>query len=150
MARGIRNPFYNPEPKKDFVSVFDPDDPRNTEEEIGRPLPMVRLDGDSYVLEFKGITFDDVRHTLVSMLLEINKKHSAYLKREGIRLTDPGVDAKTETGELSLKTPLGTLTVYVGDDDSEYGVFRRLGYALSSLPSNEVLAKYKVRVIPRG
>jgi len=149
MAKGIRNPFYTPEPKKDLPSIYD-EQPYDTESEM-RPLKTaIRLDGDTHVIEFEGKTYDDLRQSLLLFMHDLCKEHKAYLLREGVRVLPPDIAPNTEEGELTLRTPFGSLTVYVGEDNSEIGVFRRLGHVLAGLPDNKILTKHNVRLILRG
>jgi len=141
---GIVDPFNEPKPKADLPSPYD--DPYGTadEEKFLRRPATLDLDGDSYVVRFEGgITPDKATEALVRLLYDVNSEAHMHLEVHGI------VVGREEEESLILKTPYGTVSVY-RDGDDESLVFRRIGFALWSLPNKRVLDKHQVKIIKRG
>ena len=151
MAKGIFNPFKAPDPpKKPFVSSTDPLHPLNTE--YNAPTKgTIRLDGDSYVLQFNNIDLEELRDRLEALIKDIIRaNHTDRLAYEGVSFHDyPDVPVLTD-GQLRLKTPTGHLVIYAGEHGKEVDCFRRLAYALYNLPIKDILDKHNAKVYKRG
>lgn len=122
MGKGVFNPFAAP--KEDFVSPIG-NDPLNTElEEV--VIPSVRLDGDSFVLEFQDAELENVPDRLGALISELMSHPDARkdLVRDGVDMYPRGSTRKVDDGEMVLPTPHGYLSVFVGDERTEVTVFR--------------------------
>jgi hypothetical protein len=151
VAKGIFNPFQKPgAPKKNFVGATDPKNPRDTEYQEETPKSTIRLDGDSYVLQFNNVEVEELHKRLEALLQDVAKVHRSALTAAGVSfIPKPAVPELTQ-GQLRLETPLGFIIVYAGEDGKEVDCFRRLAYALYSLPIKDLLAKHHARVYKRG
>jgi len=146
---GIFNPFAKKKKKKPkFKSAFD-----EIDTESGRiNEPTAQLDGETYVIEIRGIKDPKkIGPHLVALLYAVNREHQEELEKNGVRIFAPNEPASPTADELVLKQSNGSVCVYVGNDDkNEEAVFRRIGYALTKLPITDLLSKYKTRVYRRG
>jgi hypothetical protein len=151
VAKGIFNPFQKPgAPKKNFVGATDPKNPRDTEYQEDTPKSTIRLDGDSYVLQFNNVEVEELHKRLESLLRDVAKEHSAALTSAGVSFLAKPATPELSPGELRLETPMGFIVVYAGEDGKEVDCFRRLAYALYGLPIKDLLAKHRARVYKRG
>jgi hypothetical protein len=155
MPKGIFNPFKGPEPeKKNFIAATDPNNPYNTEYSAA-PKSTIRLDGDSYVLQFDQIELEELHTRIEALLGDVLKKHEPELNAAGVYYTyknntSLNLPTPLAPGELRLETPNGYLTIYAGENGKEVECFRRLAYALYPLPIKDILAKHHAKVYRRG
>lgn len=130
---GIFNPYQQPKPKKKKEPL----------------LASVRLDGDSYILEFFNVALKGIPERLGDLIHDIQLKYHSQLIQNGIDLHPTNESFTLEEGELSLPTPKGHLTVYVGTNGKEVDAYRRIGYALCRLPIEDILTKHNTKIITR-
>jgi hypothetical protein len=150
MTKGIFNPFKKPgTPKQDFVSPTDAKNPLNTEYQEP-PKSTIRLDGDSYVLQLNDLELEEVNERLELILKTVAKQYARELQSAGVSFIVKPQKPDLTSGQLKLETPTGYVIVYAGDQGKEVDCFRRLAYALYTLPIKELLAKHKARVYKRG
>ena len=150
MNSGIFDPY---KPKKIKKPNFKPED-RYSDGDTDTQMSesSVRLDGQSYILEFTGIPLDEVPNKLGRLLYDViqNENHKKMLIQNGIQLIQtPTVPNPQETTELTLNTSSGYISVYVCNEKNETEVFRRLAWAFSNLGIKSLLTKHKVRIIVR-
>jgi len=151
MTKGIFNPFRKPgAPKKNFVGATDPKNPRDTEYREETPKSTIRLDGDSYALQFNNIEMEELHMRLEALLCDVIKDHRAALTAAGVSYVPKPETPELSPGELRLETPKGFIVVYAGEGGKEVDCFRRLAYALYGLPVRDILAKHQARVYKRG
>lgn len=153
MSRGIFNPFKprNAAPKKDFLGATDPRTPLNTEYEEF-PKSSIRLDGDSYILQFNKVEMPELHQRLETLLKDIvkNPANREQLANNGVSFIEkPNTPVLTD-GQLQLETPTGYVVVYGGASAKEVDCFRRLAYALYVLPIKDILEKNNATVYRRG
>lgn len=147
---GIFNPFKTPnERKQDFISPLDAKHPLDTEY-VSPPKSTIRLDGDSYVLQFNDIEMEDLHTRLEKLLKDVAKKHAVALSQAGVSFVSKPNEPELSSGQLRLETPTGFIVVYAGDDGKEVDCFRRLAYALYLLPIKDLLDVHNARVYRRG
>ena len=145
MSKGIFNPYEAP--KKDFRAAVD-DNPYDTEH--GGPTKgSVKLDGDSYILEFKDAELEDVPVRLGELIYTVIQSYRTHMLQHGINLVSLDSEHHPEEQEMSLPTPRGHLSVYVDKEKNETEVWRRIAYALHLLPLKETLAKHKAKILVR-
>lgn len=149
MTAGVFNPFAPPEKKKkNFHSAMDNERPRDTEYEDSGPKSIIRLDGDSYVLQFEDIVFEDLLWRLYALLQAVHKQYAAQLLENGIQVLDQPPKHMAPT-DLHLETPGGSIVVHA-PNGKEVDCFRRIAYTLYILPIRDLLAKHKAKVYKRG
>ena len=143
MPAGIFNPYV--EKKK----------PKSPGGDIEAPLGDIRLDGDSYVLEFKELNLEDLPTKLGELLHDITLKHKEVLLRHGIDILPRGGTRHLEDNEVTLPTPVGHICVFVDSlkEDkplaTEVKVFRRIACALREVPRT-LLKKHQVTIVERA
>jgi hypothetical protein len=153
MGTGIFNPYEKPKENPSFRSATDSNDPADTE--YIAPVGNIKLDGDSYVLEFTGIEVEEIADRLGKLIMDAQKNYPQVLKRHGIEML-PLQDPRTLKGyEVSLPTPEGHLCVGISKDNVddplkiEVEVFKRIARAFKEIPK-ELLAAHRARVIMRA
>jgi hypothetical protein len=151
VAKGIFNPFQKPgAPKKSFVGATDPKNPRDTEYQDEPPKSTIRLDGDSYVLQFNDIELEDLNKRLETLLQEVSREHAPALTDAGVMFVPKPNIPELSEGQLRLETPRGYVVVYAGENGKEVDCFRRLAYALYGLPIKDILDRHNAKVYKRG
>lgn len=142
---GIHNKY---EPKKaDPPPGLIERDTFDTEGTLHSP-PTVTLDGDSYALRFMVATLDTVRDRLFDLLYDVNNTCGSQLNDLGVSISEEEDAPCTYEMSLKLKTTKGWVIVRT-DTANEVEAFRRIGYALASLPVHKITAEHKVKVIER-
>jgi len=147
MLKGIFNPYKKPRDKKDFKSSTG-DNPYDTE--YGKREENIRLDGDSYVIEFKNAILEDIPLRLIQLIKEIAKDNHVYLASQGISVIPKSEKYQVSTEEIILPTQEGQLCIFVGKGGSEVDAYRRIGYALYNLSVPAILKKHNVKLIARA
>jgi hypothetical protein len=147
MPKGIFNPYKKPEEKKDFKSPLG-DNPYDTE--YGQREENIRLDGDSYVIEFKNTKLEEIPVRLINLVKDAMKQNTDYFHSQGITLIPKGEKYQTTSEEIILPTQEGQLCVYVGVGGTEVEAFRRIGYTLHNLSVPTVLKTHNAKVIKRA
>lgn len=148
MTKGIFNPFRKPPPdKKNFQSPIGKE-PYDTE--YGAPEENIRLDGDSFVIEFQNTKLEDIPSKLANIISSVIQEHREFLNDYGIDLRPKSEQRPLEDGELVLPTQAGQLYVYVGLEGTQIEAFRRIGYVLHKLPVSDILKNNRVKVIARA
>lgn len=148
---GIFNPYekQTKTKKKNFLSPMDPTTPLDTEQ----PPPAnnsIRLDGDSYVLQFNNAVLDDINNRLELLLKDVVKEHADALEDAGVAFIAKPLQPELTPGQLQLETSTGYIVVYAGEGGKEVDCFRRLAYALYLLPIKDLLVKHNAKVYKRG
>lgn len=147
---GVFNPFVAKKKKKKkskFKSAFD-----EVDTESGVIIePKATLDGDTYVIELRGVTdIGEAADRLISLLYAVNREHEVALKRYGVRVVGAHAKITAANDELVLERSNGSICVFTGETDkNETAVFRRIGYTLTKLPIAELLSKHKVHIYRR-
>ena len=151
MAKGIFNPFRKPEaPKKDFIGATDPRNPYDTEYNTDTSKSTIRLDGDSYVLQFNNVEMEELHSRLELLLKDVIKDHEDALAANGVSFIPKPQYPELTEGQLRLETPTGFVVVYAGENGKEVDCFRRLAYSLYLLPIKDILVRNKAKVYKRG
>jgi len=149
---GIFNPFKKPgKPKQDYVSSTDPKNPRDTEY-TEMPKGSIRLDGDSYVLQINNVTLEELTLRLELLLQAVSNIHSKELQTAGVFFYSKPYKPTLQDDQLLLETPNGYIVIYAQLEESrkEVDCYRRLAYALYSLPIQNILVKHNAKVYKRG
>jgi hypothetical protein len=148
VPKGIFNPYKKPEEKKKNFKSPMGENPYDTE--YGKREENIRLDGDSYILEFKNVQFEEIPGKLVNLIKDVLKNDQGYLRSQGINLISKDEKYQISAEEIILPTQEGQLCVYVGAGGTEIEAFRRIGYALHQLSVPDILKKHHVKLIARA
>jgi hypothetical protein len=140
---GIHNPFAKPELPKQQTSIGDD---FLYSELRGQGPQAITLDGDSCLLRFNGATLDDIKDRLFALLYDVKNKYDSSLREHGVQVEEQLTPRKNT---LSLKTKTGYISVY-SKEMTEASAFRRIGYALSLLPIQDILKKHNVKIVERN
>jgi hypothetical protein len=148
---GVFNPYDRDRTakKKKFLSPMDPMNPADTEQ-APRPKNSIRLDGDSYILQFDDAELDEINERLEVLLKDVVKEHAVALSDAGVSFMVKPQKPTLVSGQLQLETNTGYIIVYAGEGGKEVDCFRRLAYALYLLPIKNILAKHSAKVYKRG
>lgn len=133
------------------AGVFNPyQEPPEKKKEGPPPDASIRLDGDSYILEFQNVRLNEIPSRLGNLIHDVREKHLSHMVRNGIELYPLKEIFNLEKDELVLPTPKGHLVVYVGEGGKEVDAYRRVAFALRGLPIADIMNKYQARIIARS